>query len=150
MQRMQQTIVDNRYSILHLLGSGGMGHVYLAHDEVLGRDVALKMLKEPYTDDEEFVERFRREARNAAALSHPNIVPVYDGGKAEDDTPYIAMEYMAGGTLGELIAREGTLDAPEAAAIAIQVARALVEAHRRGVIHRDVKPYNVFLAESPA
>ncbi len=150
MQRMQQTIVDNRYSILHLLGSGGMGHVYLAHDEVLGRDVALKMLKEPYTDDEEFVERFRREARNAAALSHPNIVPVYDGGKAEDGTPYIAMEYMAGGTLGELIAREGTLDAPEAAAIAIQVARALVEAHRRGVIHRDVKPHNVFLAESPA
>ena len=147
---MQQTIVDNRYSVLHLLGSGGMGHVYLARDELLGREVALKMLKEPYTDEEEFVERFRREARNAATLSHPNIVPVYDMGKAEDGTPYIAMEYMAGGTLGELMAREGTLEAPEAAAIAIQIARALAEAHRCGVIHRDVKSHNVFLAESPA
>jgi eukaryotic-like serine/threonine-protein kinase len=147
---MQQTLVDNRYSILHLLGSGGMGHVYLARDEVLGRDVALKMLKEPYTDDEEFVERFRREAKNVAALSHPNIVSIYDGGKAEDGTPYIAMEYMAGGTLGELIAREGTLDVPKAAAIAIEIARALVEAHRRGVIHRDVNPHNVFLTRSLA
>lgn len=147
---LQQTLVDNRYSILNLLGSGGMGHVYLARDEVLGRDVALKVLKEPYTDDEEFVERFRREARNAAALSHPNIVPVYDGGKAEDGTPYIAMEYMAGGTLGESIEREGRLDAREAAAIAIQIAQALREAHRRGVVHRDVKPHNIFLAEYPA
>src|ERR671932_2596330 len=147
---LQQTLIDNRYSILSLLGSGGMGHVYLARDEVLGRDVALKVLKEPYTDDEEFVERFRREARNAAALSHPNIVPVYDGGKAEDGTPYIAMEYMAGGTLGERIEREGKLDAREAAAIAIQIAQALREAHRRGVVHRDVKPHNVFLAEYPA
>jgi len=127
-----------------------MGHVYLARDEVLGRDVALKMLKEPYTDDEEFVERFRREARNAAALSHPNIVSIYDGGKTEDGTPYIAMEYMAGGTLGELIAREGTLDVPKAVAIAIEIARALVEAHRRGVIHRDVNPHNVFLTRSLA
>ncbi len=147
---LQQTLVDNRYSILSLLGSGGMGHVYLARDEVLGRDVALKVLKEPYTDDAEFVERFRREARNAAALSHPNIVPVYDGGKAEDGTPYIAMEYMAGGTLGERIEREGKLDAREAAAIAIQIAQALREAHRRGVVHRDVKPHNIFLAEYPA
>jgi tRNA A-37 threonylcarbamoyl transferase component Bud32 len=142
---MQQTLVDNRYSILHLLGSGGMGHVYLAHDKVLDRNVALKMLKEPYTDDEEFVERFRREARNVAALSHPNIVTVYDGGEAEDSTPYIAMEYMAGGTLGDLIACEDMLGVPKAAAITIEIARALVEAHRRGVIHRDVNPHNVFL-----
>ena len=147
---LQQTLIDNRYSILSLLGSGGMGHVYLARDEVLGRDVALKVLKEPYIDDELFVERFRREARNAASLSHPNIVPVYDGGKAENGTPYIAMEYMAGGTLGERIEREGKLDAPEAAAIALQIARALREAHRRGVVHRDVKPHNIFLAEYPA
>jgi serine/threonine protein kinase len=147
---LQQTLVDNRYSILSLLGSGGMGHVYLARDEVLGRDVALKVLKEPYIDDELFVERFRREARNAAALSHPNIVPVYDGGKAENGTPYIAMEYMAGGTLGERIEREGQLDVPEATAITIQIARALREAHRRGVVHRDVKPHNIFLAEYPA
>jgi serine/threonine protein kinase len=149
-QMLQQTLVDNRYSILSLLGSGGMGHVYQARDEILGRDVALKVLKEPYIDDKLFVERFRREARNAAALSHPNIVPVYDGGKAEDGTPYIAMEYMAGGTLGEHIERKGKLDTPEAAAIAIQIARALREAHHHGVIHRDVKPHNIFLAEYPA
>src|SRR5919199_5368400 len=127
---MQQTsVVGNRYRILNLLGSGGMGHVYLARDELLRRDVALKVLKEPYADEEEFVERFRREARNAASLSHPNIVPVYDMGKAENGTPYIAMEYMAGGTLGERIEREGKLDAPKAAAIAGQIARALGEAH---------------------
>ncbi|MBV9454800.1 MAG: serine/threonine protein kinase, partial [Rubrobacter sp.] len=147
---LQQTLLDTRYSILSLLGSGGMGHVYLAHDEILSRDVALKVLKESYTDDKLFVERFRREARNAAALSHPNIVPVYDGGNAEDGTPYIAMEYMAGGTLGEYIERDGELDTPAAAAIAIQIARALREAHHRGVVHRDVKPHNIFLAEYPA
>src|SRR5215208_6776758 len=140
---MQRAIVDSRYSILDLLGSGGMGHVYLAHDEVLGRDVALKVLKEPYADDEEFVERFLREARNAAALSHPNIVPVYDGGEAEDGTPYIAMEHMAGGTLGDLLAREGAFGVPKAAAVAIEIARALREAHAHGVIHRDVNPHNV-------
>jgi serine/threonine protein kinase len=147
---LPQTLVDNRYSILSLLGRGGMGHVYLAHDEILGRDVALKMLKEAYTDDKLFVERFRREARNAAALSHPNIVPVYDGGNAEDGAPYIAMEYMAGGTLAEYIEREGKLGTPEATAITLQIARALREAHHRGVVHRDVKPHNIFLAEYPA
>ena len=127
-----------------------MAEVYLAHDKVLNRDVALKVLRDQYASNGEFVERFRREARNAAALSHPNIVPVYDAGKAEDGTPYIAMEYMAGGTLGELIAREGTLETTMATMIAIEVARALREAHRCGVVHRDVKSHNIFLAGSPA
>jgi eukaryotic-like serine/threonine-protein kinase len=147
---MQRTMVDERYSILGFLGSGGMGHVYLAHDEVLERDVALKILRESYAQSEEFVERFRREARNAARLYHPNIVSVYDKGETEDGTPYIAMEHVAGGTLGERIAREGVLDASEAVAMTIQIALALEAAHRCGVVHRDVKPHNVFLARSPA
>jgi hypothetical protein len=147
---MQRILVDDRYRIGGLLGSGGMGHVYLARDEVLDRDVALKVLKESYAESEEFVERFQREARNAAKLYHPNIVSVYDKGEIEDGTPYIAMEYVAGGTLGERIARQGVFDASEAVATAIQIALALEAAHRRGVVHRDVKPHNVFLTRSPA
>ena len=146
---MQRTMVDSRYRIVGFLGSGGMGHVYLAQDEVLERGVALKILRESYAESEEFVERFQREARNAARLYHPNIVSVYDKGETDDGTPYIAMEYVTGGTLGERIAREGVLDAPEAVATAIQIALALEAAHRRGVVHRDVKPHNVFLARSP-
>ena len=85
---MQQNIIDGRYALGNLLGGGGMAQVYLAHDEVLGRDVALKILREQYTD-EEFVERFKREAKNAAALNHPNIVQIYDQGQTEDGTYYI-------------------------------------------------------------
>jgi serine/threonine protein kinase len=147
---MQRTLVDNRYRILGFLGSGGMGHVYLARDEVLDRDVALKILRESYAESEELVERFQREARNAARLYHPNIVSIYDKGETEDGTPYIAMEYVAGGTLGERIAQEDVFDASEAVAMTIQIALALEAAHRRGVVHRDVKPHNVFLTESPA
>src|SRR4051812_21748458 len=116
---MQRILVDDRYRIGGLLGSGGMGHVYLARDEVLDRDVALKVLRKSYAESEEFVERFQREARNAAKLYHPNIVSVYDKGESEDGTPYIAMEYVAGGTLGERIARQGVFDASEAVATAI-------------------------------
>jgi len=97
---VQQTVVDNRYKILELLGSGGMAGVYLAHDEVLDRDVALKVVDQRSTGDREFVERFRQEARSVAALSHPNIVPVYDRGETEDGTYYIAMEYLPGGRSG--------------------------------------------------
>ena len=95
---MQKIIVDNRYTLSKLLGVGGMAKVYLGHDEVLDRDVALKVLREQYAEDEEFVERFKREARNAASLSHPNIVSVYDQGRSrEDEAYYIAMEYVRGG-----------------------------------------------------
>ncbi len=91
-----QRLVNNRYRIVRPLGGGGMAEVYLAHDEVLGRDVALKTLHRRYVGDEEFVERFRREARNAASLSHPHVVPVFDWGESGDGTYYIAMEYMSG------------------------------------------------------
>lgn len=124
-----------------------MGQVYLAHDDLLNREVALKVLRAQHAENQQFVERFRREAKNAAGLSHPNIVSVYDAGEGPDGTPYMAMEYVDGGTLGDLIEREAPLDSLEAAGIALQVACALQEAHKRGVIHRDIKPLNIFLVE---
>jgi tRNA A-37 threonylcarbamoyl transferase component Bud32 len=145
---VQQTLIDNRYAPGHLLGSGGMAEVYLAHDEVLGRDVALKVLKHRYARDEEFVERFRREAQSAAALNHPNVVPVYDWGRSEDGTYYMAMEYIPGGTLKDRIAGEGPLDPGTAAGLGSRVARALAFAHEKGVIHRDIKSQNILLTEA--
>ena len=146
---MQATLIDGRYFVIGLLGRGGMGEVYLARDEVLGRDVALKILKKEYASLEEFRKRMGREAESAASLSNPNIVRVYDRGETKDALPYIAMEYMKGGTLAEKIRREETLAWREAAQIAAQVAMALAEAHRRGVVHRDIKPHNVLLTGDP-
>ena len=145
---MQQTVLDNRYSIVRTLGSGGMAKVYLAHDEVLDRDVALKVLREQFADDAEFVERFKREAQSAAALSHPNIVQVYDRGETECGTSYIAMEYVPGGTLKELLSSSGPPEPEVAASLAAQIAEALGAAHERGVVHRDIKPQNVLLTAS--
>jgi serine/threonine-protein kinase len=107
---MQQTVLGDRYTLLEVLGGGGMGRVYLAHDNVLDREVALKVLREQYADDEGFVERFRREAKNAASLNHPSIVQVYDQGRDEDGTYYMAMEYVPGRTLKERIVEGGPLD----------------------------------------
>ena len=106
---MSKTLVDGRYELRDRVGGGGMADVYLAHDEVLDRDVALKLLKARYTGDGEFVERFRREAKNAAALSHPNIVPIFDRGESGDGTYYIAMEYLPGGTLKDRMPRHSGL-----------------------------------------
>jgi eukaryotic-like serine/threonine-protein kinase len=141
-------VVDTRYRAIELLGSGGMAEVYLAHDAVLDREVALKVLSRRYADDDEVIERFRSEARSAAALSHPNIVSIYDRGETEDGTYYIIMEYVAGGTLSERILREGPFPIHTAAAVTIQVAQALKEAHRRGIVHRDVKPQNILVTRS--
>lgn len=140
-----QQLVDNRYRIKRLLGSGGMADVYLAHDNVLDRDVALKIMNERYAKDEEFVERFRREAQSAAALSHPNIVSIYDRGATDDGTYYIAMEYLPGGTLKDRIAKKGPLPPKTAAKVALQIAQALEAAHKRGVVHRDIKPHNILI-----
>jgi eukaryotic-like serine/threonine-protein kinase len=145
---MQQILIDDRYALGNLLGSGGMAEVYLAHDEVLDRDVALKVLRDQYAENEEFVERFRREARSVAALNHPNIVSVYDWGHTEDGSYYMAMEYVPGGTLKERILSEARIDPGTAAAWGSQVARALGFAHECGVIHRDVKPHNILLTDS--
>src|SRR5215212_8032127 len=142
---MRRTLIDNRYAVLDTLGEGGMARVYLAHDNVLDREVALKVLREQYAGDEGFVERFKREAKNAAALNHPSIVQVYDQGRAEDGTYYMAMEYVRGGTLKDLIKSEAPLVPSEAARIASRVAEALALAHDRGIVHRDIKPQNVLL-----
>jgi serine/threonine-protein kinase len=143
-----QQLVDNRYGIVKPLGSGGMADVYLAHDNILDRDVALKVMSTRYAGDEEFVERFKREAQSAAALSHPNIVSIFDRGASEDGTYYIAMEYLPGGTLKDRIVSKGALPARTAAAVALQIAEALRVAHERGVIHRDIKPHNILITES--
>jgi eukaryotic-like serine/threonine-protein kinase len=145
---MRGGTVDGRYLLGEFLGGGGMGEVYLAHDEVLDRDVALKVLRSRYAGDEEFAERFRREARSAAGLSHPNIVQVYDRGETEDGTSYIAMEYVPGGTLKERMERRGPFGAGETAAVGAQIADALGAAHEQGVIHRDIKPQNVLVSAS--
>ena len=145
---MQRTVIDDRYTLVELLGSGGMAQVYLAHDEVLDRDVALKILRGPYAEDEEFVERFRLEARSAAGLSHPNIVFVYDQGRSEDGAYYIAMEYVPRGTLKDRIRRDGALAPKAAVGIALQIADALQAAHEKGVIHRDIKPQNILVTQT--
>jgi serine/threonine protein kinase len=146
MSETRRTVLDDRYDVVRPLGSGGMGEVYLARDRVLGRDVALKVLRGQYAGDEEFAERFKREAMSAASLSHPNIVQVYDRGETEEGASYIAMEYVPGGTLKERISKEGPLEAADAAALGAQVAEALGAAHDRGMVHRDIKPQNVLLA----
>src|ERR687890_660328 len=122
-----------------------MADVYLAHDDTLDRDVALKVMSSRYAGDEEFVERFKREAQSAAALSHPNIVSIFDRGESEDGTYYIAMEYLPGGTLKNRILKRGALPARTAAAVALQMAEALRAAHERDVIHRDIKPHNILI-----
>src|SRR5919199_2638829 len=142
---MQRTVIDDRYSLVEPLGGGGMARVYLAHDEILDRSVALKILREQYAEDEEFVERFRQEARSAASLSHPNIISVYDQGRSEDGAYYMAMEYVPRGTLKDRIGREGALAPEVAAGVALQIAGALSAAHEKGVIHRDIKPQNVLV-----
>ena len=145
---VQRTVVDSRYTLVEPLGSGGMAEVYLAHDEVLDREVALKILRGQYADDEEFVERFRREAQSAAGLSHPNIVSIYDRGRSEDGAYYIAMEYVPRGTLKDRISRDGALEPGMAAGVALQIADALQAAHESGVIHRDIKPQNVLITKT--
>src|ERR1700761_9333697 len=140
-------IVDNRYKVLSRLGAGGMADVFLAEDQQLGRKVALKLLHRRFSADPDFVERFRREAQAAAGLQHPNVVSVYDRGTFED-TYYIAMEYLPGRSLKQLIRDEAPLDPIRAIDIAIQILRAARFAHRRGIIHRDLKPHNVIVDDS--
>src|SRR5215208_5315186 len=137
-------VIAGRYELVELIGRGGMSSVWKAHDRLLDRIVAIKVLHEHYTQDEEYVERFRREARSVAQVSHPNIVTVIDRGE-DAGRQYIVFEYVAGENLKQLIEREGPLPVRDALLLAIQMARALGFAHDRGLVHRDVKPQNVLL-----
>ena len=141
---MASQVFTGRYQIVRHLARGGMAEVYLARDLLLDRPVALKVLFPEFATDRSFVERFRREARSAAGLNHPNIVSIYDWGE-EDGTYFIVMEYVDGLTLRDLIHRQGPLMASRAAEIGADIAGALQFAHVGGVIHRDVKPGNVLI-----
>jgi serine/threonine-protein kinase len=140
------TIIDARYRVLRKIGAGGMADVYCAEDTHLGRKVAVKLLHSRFAQDQEFVERFRREASSAAGLQHPNVVGVYDRGEF-DGTYYIAMEYCEGASLKQVVTRDAPLAPQRAIAITKQILIAARFAHRRNVIHRDLKPHNVILDE---
>src|SRR5437764_1668037 len=136
--------IDERYELEELVGTGGMSSVYRAHDTLLERYVALKVLHDQYMADDDFVERFKREARAVAQLSHPNIVTVIDRGE-DDGHQFIVFEYIDGENLKELIVRNGRVSVNDALELGLQVARALAFAHDQGLVHRDVKPQNVLL-----
>lgn len=137
-------ILAGRYRLEERIALGGMGEVWRAHDERLNRTVAVKLLKPELAEQPSFLERFRREAQSAAALSHPNVASVYDYGAVEG-RPYIVMEFVAGETLAQRIARMGRIPWPQALDIGVEVAHALAAAHARSLVHRDIKPGNVLL-----
>jgi len=142
-----KTLVDGRYRVVGRIGSGGMADVYCAEDTHLGREVALKVLHRRFAQDQEFVERFRREASSAAGLQHPHVVGVFDRGQHEG-TYYIAMEHLPGRTLKEMMTDTAPLPQKTAIELGVQILRAAGFAHRRGVIHRDFKPHNVIVDEN--
>ena len=144
MERLSSTVLSGRYRLESKLGSGGMSTVYLALDEVLDRPVAVKLLHREISEEADQLERFRREARTAARLSHPNLVGVIDAGE-DDGRPYIVFEYIDGRTLKRRIQDEGPLPVDEAVAYAIEIGRGLTAAHARKLVHRDVKPQNVLI-----
>lgn len=138
--------INDRYQIIRTIGEGGMANVYLAHDLILDRDVAVKILRGDLSDDEKFVRRFQREAIAASSLSHPNIVEMYDVGE-DDGKYYIVMEYVEGKTLKNLIKKRGGLTLPEVIDIMTQLTSAISCAHDSNIIHRDIKPQNVLIKE---
>jgi eukaryotic-like serine/threonine-protein kinase len=145
MQRIEpDTLIDSRYRILRKLGSGGMADVYMAEDQQLGRRVALKVLHRRFAEDEQFVERFRREASSAAGLSHANVVAIFDRGEW-DGTYYISMELVEGRTLKEIVREKGPAPPEAAVDLTLQILRAARYAHKHGVVHRDIKPHNVLI-----
>ena len=138
--------IANRYEIISQTGVGGMATVYTARDNVLNRKVAIKVLKDEFTTDEEFVKRFNSEAQAAASLSHPNIVSIYDVGN-EDGIYYIVMELVRGKTLKQIITEEGALPWKWSVNIAMQISSALETAHKNNIVHRDIKPHNIIITE---
>ncbi len=143
---MSSKILAGRYELLDKIGDGGMAVVYRAMDKLLNRYVAVKILKPQFTQDEKFIESFRKESHAAARLNHPNIVGVYDVGR-EGNINYIVMELVKGIPLADLIAKKGKLDYKEASNFARQIAKGLSAAHKQGIIHRDIKPQNILVNE---
>jgi len=137
-------LISERYELKHVVGTGGMSSVYCAHDTLLERDVALKILHEHFSEDDDYVQRFRREARAAARLSHPGIVTVIDRGE-EDGRQFIVFEFVDGETLKDLIERGGPMPVRRSLELGLEIGRALAFAHQQGLVHRDVKPQNVLL-----
>ncbi len=141
-------IIGNRYEILEEAGNGGMAEVFKAKDHVLNRYVAVKVLKDEYTTDSDFIKRFNTEAQSAAGLSHANIVSIYDVGfEEENNLYYIVMELVKGKTLKQIIKKDGIISWKWAVNIAMQIASALEEAHKNGIVHRDIKPHNIIITE---
>jgi len=137
-------ILGNRYEILEKVGEGGMAYVYKARCRLLNRIVAVKVLRQEFVDDEEFLEKFKNEAQSAASLAHPNIVNIYDVGE-DSGVHYIVMEYVEGRVLKDIIKENGSLDQASALEITKQIAKALSMAHRKNIIHRDIKPHNILV-----
>ena len=139
-------MIDNRYEILEKIGNGGMATVYRAKCHVLNRYVAVKILRDEFTTDSEFIKRFNSEAQSAASLTHPNIVSIYDVGN-EDNLYYIVMELIQGKTLKDIITEDGKLSWKWSINVAMQIASALETAHKNNIIHRDIKPHNIIITE---
>lgn len=139
--------LGGRYQVIERIGGGGMALVYRAHDILLNRNVAIKVLRSQFVHDEEFIRRFRREAQSAASLSHPNVVSIYDVGQ-EDEVHYIVMEYIEGKNLNEIIKERAPLQVDEAVRIAGQICDALDHAHQNQIIHRDIKPHNILIGRT--
>jgi serine/threonine protein kinase/beta-lactam-binding protein with PASTA domain len=147
MSNPQNIIINDRYELHERIGRGGMADVFMARDLLLDRDVAVKILFPEHAVDPNFVERFRREAQSVAGLNHPNIVGVYDWGQT-GNTYFMAMEFVKGRTLAEVLRRQGRLTARSAASVGGSIANALAYAHRNNVVHRDIKPANILMASN--
>ena len=139
-------LIGNRYEVIEKIGTGGMATVYRAQDQRLNRFVAVKVLKNEYSEDKKFVAKFRQEAQSIASMSHPNIVGVYDVGE-DEGMHYIVMEYVDGITLKAYIEKKGKLSVREAVGISLQIANGLEAAHINNIIHRDIKPQNILISK---